>query len=190
MVTAAGVVGPEGIVAVLEDDDPPCVATMAPTAAPAAMTTIRAMTLPEIAAPPAAAAPAALVWVITASAFKFPESGGNANLHLPRHLIRHHAAHRGLAIGVGEYRHALAAVGENAAGAVVGKEERDRDARYRLMIFVLHLHDGFSGRALADIVDGAFALENRDGELLGLGRLRACRRCGVCDGDNLREHRA
>ena len=30
------------------------------------------MTLPEMAAPPAAAAPTALVWVITALAFRFP----------------------------------------------------------------------------------------------------------------------
>ena len=71
-------------------------------------------------------------------------------------------------LGIGHYSQSPRTVGEDSAGAVIGKQEDHGRAGHRLMIFVFDLDDGLPRRPLADIVNGAIPFHNDQVELTAI----------------------
>jgi hypothetical protein len=87
------------------------------------------------------------------------------------------AAHR-QPLGVGHDRESLNAAGKGSASALRRKQEHYRCPGDRLVIFILHTDDGIARRALANVIDGAFALNDHQVErLLRKGTRRSQQSC-------------
>ena len=65
---------------------------------------------------------------------------------------------------IGDESGGASALSEAGTGPVLGQFKEDRRAGNRLVVFVLHLHDGLAGSALLDVIDGPIALNDHDVE--------------------------
>jgi hypothetical protein len=89
------------------------------------------------------------------------------NLELTLDVIGLYAAGDGLALAVCCDSKSAATVGENAARALVGEEERDDRSSDWTPVFILHLDNWLARDSLPDIIDSAFALNDDDVQLSG-----------------------
>src|ERR1039457_6879109 len=84
----------------------------------------------------------------------------HANLILTLQTVGAEPAGYRLTLVVADHGERLGAVSEDAARSV-GRQRKDHNcAGHRLVIFILHLDDGFAGSALADVVRRTLALEH------------------------------
>src|ERR1039458_5818492 len=99
------------------------------------------------------------------------------------------SASYGAALCIGGHRKGVRATGEFPAGSAGGQLEEDEGAGHRPVVFVLHLDDGLTRGALADVVDGAVAFHNHEVELgnRGLSRRAWRKRQGDQSGEKPRQ---
>src|SRR5579864_1567687 len=94
------------------------------------------------------------------------------HLQLALHGVGVETPGDGTPLSVGHRGQGTGTAGKGAASSLVREHENHRSARNGLVVLILDLDNGFPGRPLPDVVNGAVALHNHQIELtpFGLGR--------------------